>query len=293
MENQLLTLKNNELTVQINPKGAELTHVIDAENKFDFIWNGSEWPKHAPILFPAIGRSTDDEYLLDQKSYPMQQHGFASDYSFEIIEQKDDQLSLLFKDNEETYQSYPFHFEFKVTYQLVSKKLKIQFDIKNLSVKSLTFALGFHPAFNLSGTFEDYQLAFETQDTSLKQFEIVKNPFPYRSGKIKELTKSVSNFQLERKFFEKGLVIFDNKIEQVKLFSQSSDYQLTMKMADFPYLCLWTKEDENLSYLCIEPFQGLPDIVNRKQELLQKEGNISLKANESKTYEVELNFNRK
>ena len=46
----------------------------------------------------------------------MQQHGFASDYSFEIIEQKDDQLSLLFKDNEETYQSYPFHFEFKVTY---------------------------------------------------------------------------------------------------------------------------------------------------------------------------------
>ena len=25
MENQLLTLKNNELTVQINPKGAELT----------------------------------------------------------------------------------------------------------------------------------------------------------------------------------------------------------------------------------------------------------------------------
>ncbi|MFR0821400.1 MAG: aldose 1-epimerase family protein, partial [Lactococcus lactis] len=45
MENQLLTLKNNELTVQINPKGAELTHVIENKNKFDFIWNGSEWPK--------------------------------------------------------------------------------------------------------------------------------------------------------------------------------------------------------------------------------------------------------
>ena len=108
MENQLLTLKNNELTVQINPKGAELTHVIENKNKFDFIWNGSEWPKHAPILFPAIGRSTDDEYLLDQKIYPMQQHGFASDYFFEIIDQKEDQISLSLKDNEETYQSYPF-----------------------------------------------------------------------------------------------------------------------------------------------------------------------------------------
>lgn len=66
---------------------------------------------------------------------------------------------------------------------------------------------------------------------------------------------------------------------------------MTMKMTGFPYLCLWTKEDENLSYLCIEPFQGLPDILNQKQELLQKEGNISLKSNESKTYEVELTFN--
>lgn len=158
MENQLLTLKNNELTVQINPKGAELTHVIENKNKFDFIWNGSEWPKHAPILFPAIGRSTDDEYLLDQKIYPMQQHGFASDYFFEIIDQKEDQVSLSLKDNKETYQSYPFQFELKVTYQLVSKKLKVQFEIKNLSVKKLTFALGFHPAFNLSANFEDYQI---------------------------------------------------------------------------------------------------------------------------------------
>src|SRR5574337_204484 len=137
MENQLLTLKNNELTVQINPKGAELTHVIENKNKFDFIWNGSEWPKHAPILFPAIGRSTDDEYLLN---------------------------------------------------------LKIQFEIKNLSVKKLTFALGFHPAFNLSANFEDYQISFETKDKTLKQFEIVKNPFPYRSGKIIEINKAVSNF---------------------------------------------------------------------------------------------------
>lgn len=154
MENQLITLKNNELTVQINPKGAELTHVIENKNKFDFIWNGSEWPKYAPILFPAIGRSTDDEYLLNQKIYPMQQHGFASDYFFEIIDRKEDQISLSLKDNEETYQSYPFQFELKVTYQLVSKKL--------------TFALGFHPAFNLSANFEDYQISFETKDKTLK-----------------------------------------------------------------------------------------------------------------------------
>lgn len=68
----------------------------------------------------------------------------------------------------------------------------------------MTFALGFHPAFNLSANFEDYQISFETKDKTLKQFEIVKNPFPYRSGKIIEINKAVSNFPLEREFFEKG-----------------------------------------------------------------------------------------
>lgn len=108
------------------------------------------------------------------------------------------------KDNEETYQSYPFQFELKVTYQLVSKKLKIQFEIKNLSVKKLTFALGFHPAFNLSANFEDYQIFFETKDKTLKQFEIVKNPFPYRSGKIIEINKAVRIFHLKENSLKKG-----------------------------------------------------------------------------------------
>lgn len=286
----MLTLKNTKLTVKINPKGAELTHIIDNKTGQDFIWNGEEWAKHAPILFPAIGRSTEDEYLLDGKLYPMQQHGFATDYDFELLEQRTDFIKLLLKDNLETYQSFPFHFEFIIIYRLEDNVLNVAFEVKNLTEKSMAFALGFHPAFNLPGKFEDYQIRFATNDKVLKTFDIVKNPFPYRSGKLTTFAQSVSEFFLERRMFADGLVIFDNKINQVKLSSVLTDYAVSLEMSDFPYLCLWTKEDMTLPYLCIEPFSGLPDVINQKQELLEKEGNHVLTANEAATYKVKLTF---
>lgn len=286
----MFTLENQELLVQINPIGAELTHVIDQKSGFDFIWNDERWPKHAPILFPAIGRSTKDQYLIDGKTYPMQQHGFATDYDFQVLNDEVDTLTLELKANSETRKSYPFAFNFQVTYHLSGKNLSVVFKVTNQDQKELSFSLGFHPAFNLPGTFEDYSLAFSPENQVLKQFEIVKNPFPYRSGKQKVADKAVSNLQLTRPFFEKGLVILDNDINVVELTSDSSNYAVKVKMADFPYLCLWTKEDMALPYLCIEPFQGLPDVIDQEQELLKKEGNIKLAAGKSADYQVQLTF---
>lgn len=286
----MLTLENEVLHVEINPKGAELTHVIDRQTGFDFIWNGVEWPKHAPILFPSIGRSTNDEYLLEGKSHPMQQHGFAADYEFEVLESSIDFIRLLFEDNAETRLSYPFHFEFIVTYRLVSNQLEVTFEVENQAKRDLSFALGFHPAFALPERFEDYRVEFDTADKELEQFEIIKNPFPYRTGKKVSFDRMVSGFELERALFAEGLIILNNKIHQVKLLSEQTNFSVSVEMADFPYLCLWTKEDLPLPYLCIEPFQGLPDIVGEKQELLEKEGNIILSEGEGATYKVKLTF---
>lgn len=286
----MFTLENQELLVQINPIGAELTHVIDQKSGFDFIWNDERWPKHAPILFPAIGRSTKDQYLIDGKAYPMQQHGFAADYEFQVINDEHDTLTLELKANDQTRKSYPFAFNFHVSYHLSGKNLSVVFKVTNQDQKELSFSLGFHPAFNLPEAFEDYRLAFSPGNQILKQFEIVKNPFPYRSGSLKTAGKVVSELQLTRPFFEEGLVILENDIESVKLSSNSSSYAIKVNMEDFPYLCLWTKEDMDLPYLCIEPFQGLPDIIDQEQELLEKEGNVKLAAGKSADYQVQLTF---
>ena len=48
----MLAIENNQLKVEINEVGAQLTHVVDKTTNADYIWNGSEWERHAPILFP-------------------------------------------------------------------------------------------------------------------------------------------------------------------------------------------------------------------------------------------------
>lgn len=48
-------LENDKFKVEIDELGAQLTHLYNKKENFDYIWNGKLWPKHAPVLFPAIG----------------------------------------------------------------------------------------------------------------------------------------------------------------------------------------------------------------------------------------------
>lgn len=284
----MLEIKNQKLTVSIDSHGAELTHVVNNKTGYEYIWNNVAWPKHAPILFPAIGRSTDDEYLINGKNYTMQQHGFVSDYDFEVICHRDTELILSFKGNEETLKSYPFAFELRVSFILNINQLMVNFEVENLSDNILSYSLGFHPAFNVEKEFEKNRLSIKPDRTQLEKFEIVKNPFPYRSGGVRKLIVSGSSFDLDRQIFKEGLVIMTDKVNHVIL--QGRSYVVKMDLSDFPYLCLWTKENEDLPFLCLEPFFGLPDMINEKQELAKKLGNDRLKVGEIKKYQCKLTF---
>ncbi|KST92901.1 LacX protein plasmid [Lactococcus lactis subsp. lactis] len=284
----MLEIKNKNLTVTVDPHGAQLTHVINNDTGHEYIWNNEAWPKHAPILFPAIGRSTNDEYLINGNKYPMQQHGFVSDCDFEVINHEDTELLLSFKGNEMTFKSYPYFFDLRVRFTLNLNQLKVNFEVQNLSDESLSYSLGFHPAFNVDGKFKDYRLSIEPNYPKLQKFEIVKNPFPYLSGAVKKLNITGSSFALDHQMFDEGLVILTEKINHVILKGNSCAVE--MDLSDFSHLCLWTKEDEELPFICLEPFFGLPDRINERQELAKKIGNDKLAVGEMKEYQCKLTF---
>lgn len=290
----MLTIENDVLKVVIDQKGAQLTHVLNKKDGFDYIWNGKEWAKHAPILFPAIGRSTDDHYLFGGKEYPMPQHGFASAYEFEVCDHQKEELKLQFKQNDETRESYPFDFTLTITFTLKQNQLDVRFEVDNPNEQELSFALGFHPAFNVpingEGTFEDYEVDFDTKAEQLHQFEIIKTPAPYRDGKVIPSAAKGRKLPLTHQVFEKGLIIFTEKIDAVTLQSPKAAHSVHLDTEDFPYVCLWTKEGADLPYLCIEPFYGLPDIAGQKQELSKKEGNCHLAPEKIKVLTCAINF---
>lgn len=290
------TIENTKLKVDVDELGAQLTHIIAKNGNFDYLWNGVEWKRHAPILFPAIGRSNDDKYIVNGKTYNMHQHGFARDYPWTVVDKGDDRITLTLVANDETLKLYPFNFEISVTYTLQESKLLIKFDVKNNSEQNMPFALGFHPGFNvpIDGdqlNFNDYELNFEPKIANLEQFEI--NPVPFRDGKklpIKDAKGSA--LPLNHRNFDDGLIVIANQgIRSVKLNSKKSQHSIYMRLESFPYLTLWTMENTDAKFLCIEPFAGLPDIkADKPTDWASKEGNNHLTAGERKDFSVNIDF---
>jgi galactose mutarotase-like enzyme len=292
-DGKMITIENQYFQAEIDLHGAQLTHLYHKKADFDYLWNNSAWNKHAPLLFPAIGRSNQEQYLLNHHPYPMPQHGFIADQDFQVISQTESEVSLQTEATAATKKFFPFDFVLEVTFGLTSAGLKSFFTVINNSKKVMPFSLGSHPAFNVPITskteFSDYYLEFAGDfELPLKAFEIIKAPAPYRTGKI-ETFANQKRVPLTHDLFSKGLrIIANQQVKQVKLASDKTEHQIIVKLDDFPNVCLWTKEDKNLSFLCIEPFSGLPDILGEPVDWYTKEANLQLKPAKSKQLQYEL-----
>lgn len=81
------TIENEKLSVTIDAHGAELSSIYDKENDRELIWQADPafWNRHAPVLFPNVGKYYGGHFTYNGKAYPMGQHGFARDTEFEQI----------------------------------------------------------------------------------------------------------------------------------------------------------------------------------------------------------------
>lgn len=284
----MVTIQNDRFTATINEVGAELTHLVDQASHRDLIWNNDLWPKHAPVLFPAIGRSNEDSYLIDGQRYEMPQHGFVSGETFMIVDQTPTAVTLSLTANAATRVYYPFDFELQVTFTLVATGLNLTFSVQNHGQQDLSYSLGSHPAFNVpfeaGEAFTDYELVLDPAPTDLQQFEIVKTPNPYRSGKELPVTTDKGVIKLNYPMFDAGLIILKApNLAHLTLQSTKSKHSISLNLDDFDYVTLWTKEGAQALFLCLEPFNGLPDVAGDLRELATKEGNHHVAVGQSET----------
>lgn len=295
----MITIENKYLSINIKEKGAELAKVYNKVDNFDYLWSGDSqyWGRHAPVLFPIIGKLNQDAYTVEGKQYTMSQHGFARDFDFELVSQSESNALFRLTDNEQTKEMYPFQFKLEINYVLEGKKLAVQYDVKNLSkINKMPFSLGAHPGFNIplnsAGAFSDYNLTFEpVLRNSVKLLEIDDGPFPFITGKNKDLALTTDNvLGLNYKTFDNGLLIFDEAVHNVTLSSPLSKNSISLEVSDFPYLTLWTAENKQAPFLCIEPFYGLPDQIGNVGNLYDKKGNFILAPLDNKKMQFSMTF---
>ena len=283
----MLKLENEYLLIEIATKGAELQKIYNKKEHFDYLWNGNTdfWGSHAPNLFPIIGRLNDYKYIKDGKTYELPQHGFAKDFEFELAESSDIKAVFVLKSTDKMKAMYPYDFSLIIRYDLEGPELKTTYQVTNESAETMPFSVGGHPAFNIpmngEGTYDDYTLTIHPEK-EVSYFE--SNPVPYRSGSKKPF-KDMKNgvLTMNHETFRDGLIIIDEPtIETVTLASPNNKHGVTLDISEFPYLCLWTKEQMDAPFICIEPFYGLPDIIGEIGTLEEKEGIILLNTGEEK-----------
>lgn len=66
-------IQNDQLIAEIAEHGAELISLKSKEHGLEYIWQGDPayWGRHAPVLFPFVGRLKDDQYVYQGKTYQM------------------------------------------------------------------------------------------------------------------------------------------------------------------------------------------------------------------------------
>jgi hypothetical protein len=130
----MIELKNEQLTIRVAEKGAELQSVKDADGR-EYMWQaGPEWSRHSPILFPIVCSVNDNTYRVDGKEYHLSRHGFARDAEFTVVSQGPQKVTLTLHDSEDTLKVYPYHFNLAISYKLEGPKIQVIWHVEQETV---------------------------------------------------------------------------------------------------------------------------------------------------------------
>ncbi|MBO0712987.1 MAG: aldose 1-epimerase family protein, partial [Acetobacteraceae bacterium] len=124
-------LTNGYLSATIKTEGAELCSLRDSEDA-ELLWQAEPvWPRHAPVLFPIVGRLKDDMLRHRGRSYRITQHGFARDRRFAWLQRTATSSRLALHDDAATRAQFPFAFRFEIAYALADDALEITYTVGN------------------------------------------------------------------------------------------------------------------------------------------------------------------
>ncbi|GEO65737.1 aldose 1-epimerase family protein [Levilactobacillus spicheri] len=270
----MVTLKNDYLTVTINPLGAELTSVRDNASHLEYMWSADKafWGRHAPFLFPIVGRLQDNQYQVNGQTYQMTQHGFARDRVFTVAEQGATAVTFQLRADEVSREKYPFDFDLTITYTLTDHELRVAAQITNENDQRMPFSFGAHPGFNLPfggapADFTDYQVTVAPK----RVYQRVPLVGPYSDTQHAVPLDLTHPLALTHDLFahDAQVLTLDDRETTVMVSTPNDDHGIALTVAA-PYLGIWSPYPKQAPFVCLEPWWGLADDVQATGDLETK-----------------------
>lgn len=271
--NDMKTISNKQLTIQVSPHGAELCSIV--ANGKEYLWQADPafWKRHSPVLFPIVGSVWENEYRNEGIPYTLTQHGFARDMEFTLISEKEDEVRYRLVSNKETLHKYPFPFCLEIGYRIQGKKIEVMWEVKNTGDKEMYFQIGAHPAF--------YWPEFDASNSERGFFRFDKeNGLKYILISEKGCADPSTEYSLEltdgllpldTHTFDKDALILENEqVRKVTLYNKEKLAYLSLHF-NAPVVGLWSPPAKNAPFVCIEPWYGRCDRAHYTGEYKDKD----------------------
>lgn len=276
------TLSNGRIAATVKADGAELCSLRNAAGQ-ELLWQaGPAWPRHAPILFPIVGRLKGDVLRHRGKSYPMTQHGFARDLRFDWTAHDTRSCSLELRDSAETREKFPFAFRLLVAYAVHDDELVITYEVSNTGDEMMPASIGAHPAFAwpLPGA-EDkasHTLVFsDAEPAPVRRLDggllrVQSEPSPVEGGAL----------ALSEDLFADDAIVIDQLASTSLRYMAPGAPTIDFSWQGFHQLGLWSKP--GAAFLCIEPWLGYASPADFDGEFSRKPGVIHIATGETRRY---------
>lgn len=229
-----------------------------------------------PILFPICGNLVNNSYELNGKTYQLQQHGFAREMAWTVIDKGTQPgtseapasafITLQLTHTPETLAKYPFEFELRYTYRLQSDRVIIEQSFTNRSDQPMPFAAGLHPYF-LCDRASDVKSNFELDFPATQYNDNIDKQDKTYSGSL--------NWDVP----EIDIAFHPLNATKASVKDPNRKVKVTMEYdAPFNTLVFWSVEDK--PFYCLEPWSAPRHVLNTNTDV------ITLSPGESKTLTV-------
>lgn len=256
---ELVWIRSDRLSAAINPFGAELTHLRDADGR-ELMTNADPafWPRYAPILFPVIGVTNGGAIRVDGVEHAMPKHGFARDSAFEVIAQGEEHVTFRLADSPGTRTAYPFAFRLEIAFRLDGATLVTEARLHNPADEPLPAQFGFHPAFAWPLPYgrprEDHRIVFDRDEPG--ELRTI-TPGGLIAAETRPSPLDGRTLHLADDLFAEDALVWDSVASQAVEYGASDGPRLRIIFPDTPRLGVWTKP--GAAFVCIEPWHGVAD----------------------------------
>lgn len=258
---ELLVVENEQQNtkVVISPtRGGMISELILAGESLLYLDKGTffDLKKNVrggiPILFPICGALTEKQYDWNNKKYHMDNHGFARNMEWSIEEtsvaETKAAVTLKLTSTQETLKAYPFSFSVYFTYLIQDNKLTIKQKYINHSKEEMPFYAGFHPYFKGNHKETSYSIPstkrFDYHDLQWRLDDSLQSDCPINEAQV----------------------FTDFKNNSVSFIDEELKNEISLSFGpEFKYVAVWSEKEAE--YICVEPWMGLMDEMNKKENL--------------------------